>query len=126
MSKFFYFCQANKKKYNSKERETVLVKPKIKKTVFSYYLSLSLICLIFVTGFVYVFQTTSSVTAGIKKYSQTKTINQLKLANQSLNKKINLLENLDSIKDRAFKMGFVAVKNIDYLENKNSEMAVAK
>ncbi len=104
----------------------VLVKPRKNKTNFCYCLSIFLVCLIFTTGFFCIFQTTSSVTAGIKNYSQTEKINELKLANELLNEKINSLENLDSIKNRAKELGLVAVAQVEYLENQNNEVALVK
>ena len=103
-----------------------MVKPRKIKVNSCFYLSLVLLFFILTAGFFSVFQVTSSVTAGIKTDTQIEKINELKLANQLLDERIHSLENLNNIKDRAAKLGLVAVVQIEYLDNNNNEMAVAK
>lgn len=88
------------------------------------FIAVGLICtIIFMIG-VYVVQTTSSATAGFKISDKQAQIEELKLANQSLQEKVNQLENLDNIKQQAAELGLAQVNTIEYLDLSASDFAL--
>ena len=120
MSKFFTLTKTNKKKYSSKKNsKNTTIGFLIKRNSFDRYKTFIIASLvsaiIFMLGF-YVVQVTSSATSGFKISEQKEKIKELKLANQPLKGRINKLENLDNIKNKASQLGLVSVNKIEYLD----------
>ncbi len=130
MSRFFTFCKTNTQKHNLKnkpQQKNMTIGFLIKSNVLTKcrtFVAVCLICaIIFMLG-VYVVQTTSSATAGFKISEKQSQIEELKLANQTLQEKVNQLENLDNIKQQAAELGLAQINTIEYLDLSASDFAL--
>ncbi len=124
MSKFFSLCKANSKKHGLKD-QSIKFKAKPKKSGnICFAISIFLIILIFsVLGF-YIFNITSTATAGFKISAYRQRIADLKLANENLKNKIDNFENLSYLKDKSNELGLVPVEEVEYLKAPSEGVAL--
>lgn len=125
MSRFFSLCRANKKSYSVKNNFNNM-KQKTAKTnwCWSYYVSLGLVLAIFFSATFYLVRITSAATEGFKISAQETQIKDLKLTNQLLKEKINILKNLAVLQEKALAQGLTSANKIEYLDNKDAGVAI--
>ncbi|MFC1622506.1 hypothetical protein ACFL1Y_00730 [Patescibacteria group bacterium] len=123
MSKFFYLCKTNNKKHGLKDQPMKLkTTRKARNTCF--YLSIFLVCSIFFIATFYVFNITSSATAGFKISEQKKKVTELKLQNENLKEKANNLGDLKNLQEKADILGLIKISSVEYLDLSDTGVAM--
>ncbi len=93
---------------------------------FSLKMPLLLIMLMAIVSVFYIFNITSNSTNGFRISELENKINDLKLINQDLKNKVNLLDNPALLKDKAEKAGLVVSPQVEYLNIKDGGVAINK
>ncbi|HPA25965.1 MAG TPA: hypothetical protein PLK76_04375 [bacterium] len=92
----------------------------------SLKMPLFLMAVIISVSLFYIFNITANSTNGFKISELEDKINNLKLVNQDLKNKINLLDNPALLKDKAESAGLVVSGQVEYLNVKDGEVAINK
>jgi len=123
MSKFFTLCKTNKKKHGLHDQPMNFNKAPKRNSNGSGALGF-LIFLIVVSSVFYVFQITSSATAGFEITEKQEKIKELKLQNEKIKNKLSYLEDLNSLQVKADQLGMVQAGEIEYLDLSDIGMAM--
>lgn len=106
--------------------DSVSAKPKVYKkgNHLNYFVSVFLCICIVGAGVFYLIQITSNVTFGFKISEQEQKIYDLKLTNQNLAERLNKIEDLNSVREKALAMGLVDAGEIEYLDISDTGVAM--